>query len=97
MNAPTNRPVSPLLKADPKATLTFSAEKDGLMRVTYQGWEDAKVLKPGEWIEVVNRGGQLQVFRRGEPLVEPAPLAAGTPLAATGAVDQNTPLEPIGE
>jgi hypothetical protein len=33
-------PLSPLLSADPKAVLTFSAEKDGKLRVTYQGWED---------------------------------------------------------
>jgi hypothetical protein len=73
MNAPMTAPISPLLKADPKVTLTFSAERDGLMRVTYQGWEDAKVFKPGEWVEVVNRGGQVQVIRRGEPPVGPAP------------------------
>ena len=36
-------PASPLLSADPKATLTFSAEKDGSLRVLYQGWDDAKV------------------------------------------------------
>jgi hypothetical protein len=66
-------PVSPLLKADPRVVLTFSAEKDGLMRVTYQNWDDAKVFKPGEWVEVLARGGQVQVFRRGESLVDPAP------------------------
>jgi hypothetical protein len=73
MNTPTIPPVSPLLKADPKVVLTFSAEKDGSLRVTYQGWEDAKVFKPGEWLEVLARGGQVQLFRRGEPLVGPAP------------------------
>jgi hypothetical protein len=33
-------PASPLLSADPKATLTFSAEKDGSLRVIYAGWDD---------------------------------------------------------
>jgi hypothetical protein len=50
-------PASPLLSADPKATLTFSAEKDGSLRVTYQGWEDAKVFPPEGGVEVVARGG----------------------------------------
>ena len=48
---------SALLKADPKATLTFSAEKDGKLRVTYAGWEDPRVFQAGSgsssWPEVV--------------------------------------------
>lgn len=67
------RPASPLLSADPRAVLTFEAQKDGKLRATYAGWEDAKVFQPGEWVEVVTRNGQVQVFRRGEPLTGPAP------------------------
>lgn len=67
------RPPSPLLSVDPRAVLTFSAEKDGTLRVLYSGWEEPKVFRPGEWVEVVNRGGQVQAFRRGEPLLGPAP------------------------
>jgi hypothetical protein len=59
---------SPLLSADPKATLTFSAEQNGSLRVLYQGWEDAKVFPPGRGVEVVVKGGKVLVFRK-----EPAP------------------------
>lgn len=66
------RPPSPLLSAD-RAVLMLSAEKDGSLRAVYAGWEEPKVLRPGERLEVVHRGGQVQVFRLGEPLVGPVP------------------------
>jgi hypothetical protein len=40
-------PIPPLFKAD-KATLAFSATKDGKVTVTYQGWEDHKVVLKGQ-------------------------------------------------
>jgi hypothetical protein len=65
------RPASPLLKAD-SATLVFVAEKDGKLRVNYQGWADVKVILPGERLEIVASGGQAHLYRRGEPLTCPA-------------------------
>ena len=62
---------SPLLKAD-GGTLAFSANA-GLLRVRYGGWDEAKVLAPGESLELVARNGQVWAFRRGEPLKGPAP------------------------
>jgi hypothetical protein len=62
---------SPLLKAD-GANLAFSANSDGSLRVRYAGWEEAKVLRPGESIELVTRAGQVWAYRRGEPLKGPA-------------------------
>src|ERR1700686_2005434 len=55
----TKLPASPLLSADPKATLTFSAEKDGTLRVLYSGWDDGgvKTFRPGGWVEVVTLNG----------------------------------------
>jgi hypothetical protein len=53
---------SAILKAD-TATLTFRAEKDGSLRVLYGNWEDAKVFRPGESIELVARNGQVQAYR----------------------------------
>jgi hypothetical protein len=47
---------SPILIAD-KCTLTFSAEASGKIRVTYQSWEDAKAVLPGQHIEI-RRGPQ---------------------------------------
>jgi hypothetical protein len=66
-------PASPLLSADPKATLTFSAERDGSLRVTYQRWEDAKVFPP-EGGRSGREGGYGAVFRK-EPT--PAEIANG--------------------
>ena len=43
--------IKPILTAD-KATLTFSAEKDGKIRVTYE-WDDAKAVPFGYRFEVV--------------------------------------------
>ena len=48
-------PPSPLLSAD-TATITFAAQKDGALRATYQGWEDARIFRPGEHVEVRVRG-----------------------------------------
>jgi hypothetical protein len=39
--ASNSAPIAPLLKAD-TATLTFSASKDGKLRVTYAEWDDAR-------------------------------------------------------
>jgi hypothetical protein len=63
---------SPLLKAD-AGTLAFSTNSDGSLRVRYGGWDEAKVLRPGESLELVARNGQVWAFRRGEPLKGPAP------------------------
>jgi hypothetical protein len=63
---------SPLLKAD-SATIAFNANVDGSLRVRYAGWDEAKVLRPGESIDLVARNGQVWAFRRGEPLKGPAP------------------------
>jgi hypothetical protein len=63
---------SPLLKAD-SATIAFNANVDGSLRVRYAGWDEAKVLRPGESIELVTRAGQVWAYRRGEPLKGPAP------------------------
>jgi hypothetical protein len=62
---------SPLLKAD-GGTLAFAANA-GLLRVRYGGWDEAKVLAPGESLELVARNRQVWAYRRGEPLKGPAP------------------------
>jgi hypothetical protein len=51
----TALPPSALLSAD-TATITFAAQKDGTLRATYQGWEDARIFRPGEHVEVRVRG-----------------------------------------
>jgi hypothetical protein len=48
----------PLFKAD-TANLAFSADKEGRVRIVYSGWEDAKVLLPGEHLDVYWEGGQV--------------------------------------
>jgi hypothetical protein len=48
---------SPLLKAD-SAGLLCAVQKDGTLRVTYSGWDDAKVPAEGEVLEVRNVGGK---------------------------------------
>lgn len=53
---------SPVLRAD-TATLTLSVATDGKLRVAYQGWDDPKVLLPGEWLELAAEGGQVVVRR----------------------------------
>jgi hypothetical protein len=40
------RQLSPLFKAD-KATLAIAAQRDGSLRVTYAGWDDARVILGG--------------------------------------------------
>jgi hypothetical protein len=40
---PKTPPIPPLFKAD-LATLVFSATKDGKMSVSYQGWDDHRVV-----------------------------------------------------
>ena len=63
----------PLLSVDPRATLVFSAEKNGSLRVLYQGWDEPKVFPPGGGVEVVAKGGKVLVFRK-DPT--PAEVAA---------------------
>jgi hypothetical protein len=42
----------------------MSARSGGLkLRVSYQGWDDPKVLLPGEWLELQVEGGQVVVRR----------------------------------
>ena len=43
--------IAPILTAE-KATLTFSAEKNGKVRVTYQGWTDQQVVPFGSQLIV---------------------------------------------
>lgn len=59
---PAKRPPDALFKAD-RATVVFDAQKNGTLRVTYQGWDDAKVILPGERFELVWEGGQVWAFR----------------------------------
>jgi hypothetical protein len=42
---------SPLFKAD-VATLSFYATKDGKVSVSYPGWDDRKVVLPGQVFEI---------------------------------------------
>lgn len=57
-----NRPTSPLFKAD-TAALHLKAEKNGTVRVTYAGWDDAKVLLAGEALVVRWKEGQVHLYR----------------------------------
>jgi hypothetical protein len=70
---------SPVLIAD-KCTLTFSAEAGGKIRVTYQSWEDAKAVLPGQHIEI----------RRGPQGVE----LASWPTRSTTSCRTTVPTEP---
>ena len=54
-----------LLKSD-KATLVVSAETDDTLRILYPGWDDAKIIRKGEWLEIKNVRGQVNAFRRGK-------------------------------
>jgi hypothetical protein len=63
---------SPVQIAD-KCTLTFSAEAGRKIRVTYQSWEDAKAVLPGQHIEIRRgpQGVELRVLADpNEPLVD---------------------------
>jgi hypothetical protein len=44
--------IPPLFKAE-NPTLTFSASKDGKLRVNYAGWDDAKVALEGQEFVVI--------------------------------------------
>ena len=55
---PVSRFGPPLFRAD-TANLAFSADKEGKVRIVYAGWDDAKVLTPGEVLEVYWEGGQV--------------------------------------
>lgn len=76
-----NPPRSPLLSADPRATLVFSAEKNGSLRVLYQGWDEPHVFPPGGGVEVVVRLGKVLVFRK-EPTAEEVAAAVTDPYEA---------------
>jgi hypothetical protein len=77
MSNPETSPQEPqhaLFSADPRAILTCEVQKaTGNLRVTYAGWDEAKVFRPGESIEVLVAGGQVKAYRRGAPLPGPAP------------------------
>jgi hypothetical protein len=45
------RGIPPLFKAD-AVNIAVSASKDGKLRVVYGGWDDAKVVLPGEVLEL---------------------------------------------
>jgi hypothetical protein len=51
--APRERPpqISPIFISD-KVSLAVSREKDGKLRLVYGGWDDAKVVEPGEVLEL---------------------------------------------
>jgi hypothetical protein len=78
---------SALLSAD-NATITFAAQKDGSLRATYQGWEDARIFRPGEHVEVRIGGGQVKVYRGGAP-----PRTGAGPLSGMG--DEMTPFSTV--
>jgi hypothetical protein len=82
---------SPILIAD-KCTVTFSAEADGKVRVIYQGWDDAKIVVPGQFIHIC-RGPQGIEFR----LLGHA-LGAILPDQVTGLLDltEDSPGPPAG-
>jgi len=48
-------PVSPIFITE-KGTLIFSHEKDGKIRLVYGNWDDAKVVEPGEVLELAGGG-----------------------------------------
>jgi hypothetical protein len=48
--AQNSAPIPPLFKAE-NATLAFSASKDGKLRVTYAGWDDARACASGAMVE----------------------------------------------
>ena len=62
-----------------------------------------KTFRPGEWVEVVTRNGQVQVFRRGVAFLGPVPdpylnwdgLADPAPITMTGQADPLL-LNPLG-
>jgi hypothetical protein len=60
MNPPKSSHIPPLMKAD-TAVISFAAEKDGKIRVVYAGWDEVKVVLPGQVFEVrwARRGSLL--------------------------------------
>jgi hypothetical protein len=63
---------SPVLFAD-KCTLTFSAEAGVKIRIVYPGWDDPRVVLPGQHIEIRRgpQGVELRVLADpNEPLVD---------------------------
>jgi hypothetical protein len=48
--ASNSAPIPPLFKAE-NPTLTFSASKDGKLRATYTGWDDARACASGAMVE----------------------------------------------
>lgn len=62
---PLSRPLPPLFKAE-KGTLPFAALPDGKIRVTYSSWDDAKIVHPGQVLEL-RWGRQGVECRIGDP------------------------------
>lgn len=62
---PLSRPLPPLFKAE-KGTLPFAAQPDGKIRVTYSSWDDAKIVHPGQVLEL-RWGRQGVECRIGDP------------------------------
>ena len=54
--------LEPLLKAE-KATMVFEAIGDDKVRVTSQGWDDAKVILGDQTLEVTGMGKTLVAAR----------------------------------
>lgn len=59
---------SPILRGD-SVTLVIKGEKDGKLRLTCLGWEDARVVLPGNSLDISNEAGQV-VIR--QVMMEPA-------------------------
>jgi hypothetical protein len=59
--------VPALLIAD-RATITFAAEKDGRITVTYANWDDKRVALPGEVFEVSWCGASRRTRSSGNPV-----------------------------
>lgn len=60
--APKTEPQT-LLKAD-DITLVARAERDGHLRLTCKAWEDARVILPGQVLELRWENGQVVAVRR---------------------------------
>ena len=78
--------IDPLFRAD-TVSPTFTAEKDGRVKVTYRGWDDHKVVPPGHAFEV--RWGRQGAEGRIVPLPGPSleDVVLGAISDARGEVD----------
>jgi len=64
--APETAPNSPIIKAD-SITITIKAERDGRLRVGYQGWDDVKIIMADEVLELACEEGQVWARRKANP------------------------------